>query len=187
MIVDGASSCEKCRPDPLTLASVLLCLATAAIWVGSYFMGGSFGYEWSNGAVQVRSTDGRFQLSRCHHWGAPAGTRIVWNRDDLMETDAPQMIPPRVMLAPVSLANGWGFGFGSIEVSSPASGVVTNALAAPYWVVMLCFLTPYGYRLLLRRRLASRIRDCLCTVCSYDIRATPEGCPECGATTPTTS
>jgi hypothetical protein len=54
-------------------------------------------------------------------------------------------------------------------------------LTVPYWfVVGLTAVAPVRW-LLLRTRRARRTRRGLCPACSYDLRATPGRCPECGA------
>src|SRR3954451_5018737 len=54
----------------------------------------------------------------------------------------------------------------------------------PYWVpACLLVITPAG--LLIRRiRLRRRSRLGLCVKCGYDLRASPDRCPECGARSP---
>ncbi len=48
----------------------------------------------------------------------------------------------------------------------------------------LAYLLPFGgaYYLLLHRRIraAQRLRNAECVKCGYDLRATPDRCPECG-------
>jgi hypothetical protein len=60
-------------------------------------------------------------------------------------------------------------------------------IVVPYWLIALSFATPLlmaGWRRLKSRR----DRDAgLCPTCGYDLRATPDRCPECGATNPKAS
>jgi hypothetical protein len=56
-------------------------------------------------------------------------------------------------------------------------------LVAPYWTVALVLTPlPLFWARATQRRLQrrSRRRHGLCTECGYDLRATPERCPECG-------
>jgi len=50
------------------------------------------------------------------------------------------------------------------------------------WLVALFAALPLT-RLVRRRRTARATRKAVCRVCGYDLRATPERCPECGQTT----
>jgi hypothetical protein len=51
----------------------------------------------------------------------------------------------------------------------------------PYWMILMCAVMPVAARAAgLRRRKAMRQKG-FCRVCGYDLRATPDRCPECGA------
>jgi hypothetical protein len=56
-----------------------------------------------------------------------------------------------------------------------------RGFSLPYWMIAVILgATPaswlWGFR-----RVRRRIRAGLCPTCGYDLRATPERCPECGA------
>lgn len=51
----------------------------------------------------------------------------------------------------------------------------------PYWAVaLLALVLPLAYFPRLLRRLSERQARNLCSACGYDLRATPDRCPECG-------
>jgi hypothetical protein len=55
-------------------------------------------------------------------------------------------------------------------------------LVLPYWLLAtLTGLLPFSWLTLWRRRL-KRLGSGRCRACGYDLRATPDRCPECGAT-----
>jgi hypothetical protein len=52
--------------------------------------------------------------------------------------------------------------------------------AVPYWMILMCAVMPIVARgVRWRRRKAMRQKG-FCRVCGYDLRATPDRCPECG-------
>jgi hypothetical protein len=88
---------------------------------------------------------------------------------------------------PVNLpSNGWWqtHGFAATSRTSTAGGgrtSIVRALHAPYWGIVLVSGVVPALWLHDTRRRARRRRTCHCPRCGYDLRATPERCPECGA------
>ena len=82
---------------------------------------------------------------------------------------------------------GWlGFELGGNRAAKPftiSSGSVTvteHRWAIPFWPLILLLLFP-GARWLWQNRQSQRwLMAGRCTGCGYDLRATPEQCPECG-------
>jgi hypothetical protein len=66
------------------------------------------------------------------------------------------------------------------SVSMPPA-YVTHGVYTPWWFWAGLFAVPPTSWLRLRRRAAGRRRRGLCPDCGYDLRATPDRCPECGA------
>jgi hypothetical protein len=77
-----------------------------------------------------------------------------------------------------------GFGFGAIKDSST---FVLRRAWMPYWALMLvtaplAAALPIKFARRMRRR--HRHRKGLCLRCGYDLRASTDRCPECGAAIP---
>jgi hypothetical protein len=53
-------------------------------------------------------------------------------------------------------------------------------LSMPYWLPFGVLASPLALWLRRRRRTRKIIRRGLCPTCGYDLRATPDKCPECG-------
>ena len=63
------------------------------------------------------------------------------------------------------------------------AGLLLLTAAAPYWFLcLLCLPFPllWTRRHLRRRRAERRRRKGECVKCGYDLRESPEKCPECG-------
>jgi hypothetical protein len=80
----------------------------------------------------------------------------------------------------------WRAGAASARPSTISSGVMSTPLV-PYrwlsvpWYFLLGVLMPPSVAWLIWLRRARRTRVGCCAICGYDLRATPERCPECGA------
>ena len=76
-----------------------------------------------------------------------------------------------------SAIGGWGFYF---VRGGPEDFPTATAVCIPYWSIgLLAGIAPFVSLTRLRRR-RNRVRNRHCPICDYDLRATPERCPECG-------
>jgi hypothetical protein len=82
--------------------------------------------------------------------------------------------------------NAWGFGFHTIPTVGPPQGnwrIGGRRLVivyVPYWLPALAAAVPPVALLASRLRGHRRLRAGRCGNCGYDLRATPDRCPECG-------
>jgi hypothetical protein len=159
----------------LTICSLLLFLATAGLWVRSYWRADKVDWTRSFDPLRNRpfiglgSSRGRLTI----HFGAFAAgerSRFVKSGWD-WDTYAHSPIPVS------NVANRWGFGVRSGANLFGRRGVVVF----PAWLTVAVFAAlplVRGASFVRRRR---RLREGHCEHCGYDLRATPERCPECGA------
>jgi len=81
-------------------------------------------------------------------------------------------------------------GFGTWYRPDHSTGQITGGertVMIPYWFfVLLTLIVPaLAFRRTRReRRHLLRVKDHLCSKCGYDLRATPDRCPECGTIPP---
>ncbi len=183
----------------LSAVSLLLGIATCVLWVRSYWVGSLVeSHVYWNG-------DGRGH--RAEYWGVSCSGRLCFVRSHLW-TDDPEAAR-MFAFAAQSSSRRWGerpavrqtlqAWYDGFELS-PVAGFafrwdedaaagdlkisgVTWSVALPYWAVAALFAPlPVGWLVAAHR---SRVRQRLvagqCVRCGYDLRATPERCPDCGA------
>jgi hypothetical protein len=82
--------------------------------------------------------------------------------------------------------NRWGFGAHSGRSIGPPAGNWRFggrswfSLSAPYWSLIICLMVLPGLWIHFYLRRRWRTHTGFCEICGYDLRATPDRCPECG-------
>jgi len=144
--------------------SLLLCLATVVLWVRSHLVSDGWIY---------RSNRATFEL-----WDAVSAFGFTWS--DFGPGGAPgtgwehRTIPPWHLRGPSYVVTRGPFMDGSIS-----DGLVVYF---PIWLPAILFAIAPTYWFLFapHRRRAKRAKLGLCPTCGYDLRASPDRCPECG-------
>jgi hypothetical protein len=170
----------ECRPvrrrllNLLTLVSLLLFVAVAVLWVVSMFRGLAVEY-WAPACARtwgISCSRGEIGLSRST--GAPvsgvAGGLRFYSQRPVSPIDS-----LRTLVGPIA-----GFQFNVLGVAKFQARPGTTILDLfyfPCWLALaLTAVLPVRRHLLARRR--DRVGHCV--NCGYDLRATPDRCPECG-------
>ena len=183
-----------------TLASLAVCAAAALLWVRSYHaLDQLYGRALGTG-FDVNSYNGRFQFSSYTQYHVRAGVyrsgAVEYSARpfDVLERDAPleggsyvarqrwplrdtgfwEAEPP---LCPRAEFRRW---LASAR-QGPGKYVWVRLLVVPYWMVVLATALPLVGIVFRAVRGRRRTRAGLCAACGYDLRASPERCPECGA------
>jgi hypothetical protein len=144
----------------LAAMSLVLCVATVVMWVRSHWRTDLFVWGRTNGYSQVISMSGTVRFSNVFDAGYRSGWYHTAYRSDPARTP------------------------GFILLHRKGGGVVRAwdewTVAFPWSVACLAFVTAPAVWLLWFRH--TRIRDVpgRCRNCGYDLRATPDRCPECG-------
>lgn len=161
--------------DIAAALSLLLCVATGALWIR---------YRGMADYTSRKLCDVRFR----HTW-------IVTEADNselvlLVETNSwpgeevltSQLFDPSALIF-------WRFGFSyswSWRQQTIHGTALTRWLVMPLWFpAVASALLPAAW-LIRRKRVTRRSRRGCCPTCGYDLRATPNRCPECGTILPHT-
>ena len=154
----------------VAVAALLLCTGIVVLWVRSYFVSDAIGWSWETGAVQAGTASGRLRLSQIllldgSRYGLPHFAHAHY----------PPSIDPPTRRLPARWSN-LGFGYEhQLRVGQNESRMVL----LPLWFVVLGMMVLPALWYVRRRGAASGTP--ICQRCGYDLRATPDRCPECGA------
>ena len=172
----------------MSALSLLLCVATVALWARSYWWGDQIGWQTARRGSDVISSRGQISLLVTtldqNNPSLPrSNPRYFESRQDSLQgTISYQPYRPNLYL---SFA---GFFIARAIHSSPPNparlaGATEWGFGVPHW--FLCTFTaacPASWYVSnqMQRRRTLRLHETLCLRCGYDMRATPERCPECG-------
>ena len=153
----------------LVIVSALLCATTCALWVRSYRVADAIDFlpgrheEPGERLLEVESDWGRVIFYSGHivlHWWAYDSVSVWHHSPD------PNLAWQR-----------YGFGF-TREYQNDCDEDQMN-VSVPHWSAIMAFAAlPLAWI-----KMATRVRAVQsgrCSGCGYDLRATPERCPECG-------
>jgi hypothetical protein len=164
----------------LPVVSLLLCVAVCLLWVRSYDQVDQLRYVKRDGLTMVRSSCGTLMFSHerwawnwnwDEGWDVRAETGNAVSNFDRARAYCGRLDP----FGPI-----WTAGNGTRRYRDDGVTDSVSMLIVPHWApAALALVLPVGavgfaYR---RRRRADAH---LCELCGYDLRATPERCPECG-------
>jgi hypothetical protein len=164
----------------LTILSLLLFLTSATLWLRSRWRWDVL--LWVEAATPgahrhylgLMSADGGVAVYGGFH--SPDVDRVLVPSGWHWESFDPMPIPFAGSFWP----NRWGFGYQAR--GGPDDHL--RALLFPTWLAttLFAFLPLTRFAMTIRRR--RRVREGHCKKCGYDLRATPQRCPECGAAAP---
>lgn len=146
--------------------SLVFCVATAILWVRSYRIPEAFSYGTFEREDEIFISRGAISLELLAYSKPTTG----WNYRTPGETIFP------ICAQDINGDPDWRF------VGSEYSPSL-NLFVLPLWSLCLLFiLAPLAKLSMILRR----DREGCCTRCGYDLRATPDRCPECGYHLPAT-
>jgi hypothetical protein len=171
----------------LAALSLLLCVAACVLWVRSYGMTERVRWRCEGGWREVRSARGHVEVGLYlgpRRSGSFHGPRYDRDEARLPDNWLLEMNGNR----DDTLASWERGGFAWHERRNTRRGTLHAIAVAPFWsIAAAAAALPLGW---ITTRLRSRVRGRrrkrlgLCPACGYDLRASPERCPECGTTYP---
>ncbi|HEY7089011.1 MAG TPA: hypothetical protein VH518_13030 [Tepidisphaeraceae bacterium] len=166
------------RPRLFTLlsaVSLLLCVATVGLWVRSYWVFETLGH-WA-----VRSDQLAVANSLSNQRGSCGLQHVVLTSEQTwMGAIGYEEKRWRIQPADFLVSTWCGFHF---ELGVPLGSVpgTKTIVFIPHWLLALVFAVCPSWWLLRERRRRAALRAVgRCKTCGYDLRATPDRCPECG-------
>jgi hypothetical protein len=167
-------------------ASLLLCVAVCALWVRSHWRWDQAAWRRVNGVGTVQSAHGRVVLDvrRSRWWGNGANWNGLWFTHEPAPTSG--TISPAAWMYALNVDAGdtfvaWEhFGFGWYVWQSRDRVNLIAAAAVPHWCLAGVTAVLPAWWAVRRWRARGKPKPTLCRKCGYDLRATPDRCPECG-------
>jgi hypothetical protein len=173
----------------LSALSLLLCVAVGVLWVRSYRPVLDYIAWRGHTTLMAQSKGGRLWLQVWNGADPLPTWRAAWRAGgDLGWVLRGTTNPPFQPKTPIEVgytpppflrSNFFGFDWDDSDFGMPRGGRV-RMLAVPHWSLLACAALPSAARIIGWSRRRVRRRTGLCPTCGYDLRASPDRCPECG-------
>jgi hypothetical protein len=162
--------------NALTALSLLLLVATAVLWVRSYRLVDYPKYQLDRGTAAMYSSRGGVRLS--YATATELNPGLTWDR-----LKGLSYYPLNDTAHP--FWNRLGIGVDSGQSYASGNTVASRywGITLPHWLIAAAMVLPPLARAVGCYRRRRRSVPGLCTKCGYDLRATPDRCPECGQET----
>ncbi len=164
-----------------TVISLLLCTGVVGLWVESYSTARFAFWTRHRSECQFAGSKGYFWM----YWTTdPAGVSkeaLGFHTRTYATAPEPRLFgygPPEIPY----IFDWAGFSFGWGSHTTDASKV-RRVIIVPSWAALLITLAHPSMWVFCRHkryRIRKRLEAGLCPDCGYDLRATPDRCPECG-------
>ncbi len=167
-----------------TFVSRLLCVATVVLWVVSYWwamtLSRSAGPTMYLTDYVISVEQGRFRFFVGHRAGGQRIEGVAW-RLNTQPAEKSNDLPPVLRFHYASTAEHWGIAVIGVEFHHNHSSSYSYYSFFGYndVLALLFAILPIAWGWKAHRHQKQHQRG-LCSSCGYDMRATPERCPECG-------
>ena len=179
---------------------LILAAATIALWVRSDHAGDAFvlfvgrgraqAIASSNGRLGILFTNVSFQPERA--WTATFATGDLEEFTSWLDINVLHVYPAPFAISPNAISNPLGDGFHGFRAITSEKGAVDGIpdskiilLTFPHWFAILIFCAIAWWTFVgPAARRQRRLTRGQCVHCGYDLRASTEKCPECGAAIP---
>ena len=170
------------------LLSLVLCVAVTVLWVRSYWVAGYVSHGWeqpefvapADNMTNDQVVYASLNYGLCFFGWSLGGPGVFAH--PLQHQSEPAMSRDdydQVLKSRRDLGAGWAFLDVAYEAHERDSVTYSRRLRAPLWPI--CLASAVLPLLWLRHRLLHRFPAGHCASCGYDLRETPQRCPECGA------
>ena len=173
----------------LSACSLFLCVMLGALWIRSYFCADGVGYGPAGPPAHndtfrnCSSIAGALLFTSCRYVRPSLPQESSKHSNWSWAFGGPKQNVFETLSGFMSHHYFLGFHYGSTEVKGIERRWLFSVVAIPYWsLVVVTGILPLRSWLLIRGRWRreKRRRLGLCEQCGYDLRGTPDRCPECG-------
>jgi hypothetical protein len=167
-----------------TVLSLLLCVVSTVLWIRGRSVTDFVGWSGSERCVGILTGDGRARLQFIDDASVSPGWEF--HIGDVLRPGRYGSTWDSDLRGADFLGGRWGVAY-SIGMTGPGpfrhGGRAWRSLYIPHWLSTLLTAVPAMLALTLRFRRKRKILAGHCPTCGYDLRATPDRCPECGTVT----